>query len=61
MYWETLQNLVQLGRKAVSKFELPVALFERTVSEKIACKIHLEWENYCFKHIFGNLTKFPIQ
>jgi len=39
---KTLQNLVQSGRKAVYKFELPETQFERTVRDKIACKIHLE-------------------
>jgi len=36
------QNLVQSGRKAVSKFELPKPLFERTVKSKIAGKTHFE-------------------
>jgi len=58
---ETLQNLVQTGRKAGSKFELPVIQFERTVREKIACKTHLQWETDCFKNTFGILIKFPIQ
>jgi len=44
----------------VSKFELPERQFERTVKDKIACKIHLEWENDSFKHIFGILIKFPM-
>jgi len=35
--------------------------FERTVKDKITCKTHLDWENDCFKHIFGNLFKFSIQ
>jgi len=34
--------------------------FERTLSDKIACKTHLELENDCFKYIFGILIKFPI-
>jgi len=38
---KTLQNLVQSGKKAVSKFELPETQFERTVREIIACKTHL--------------------
>jgi len=58
---KTLQNLVQSGRKAVSKFDLPETQFESTVKKKIVCKTHFEWENYCFKHIFGILIKFPIQ
>jgi len=45
----------------VSNFELPERQFERTVMDKIDCKTHLESENYCFKHIFGILIKFPIQ
>jgi len=45
----------------VSKFKLTETQFERTVRGKIACKTHLEWENYCFNHIFGILIKLPIQ
>jgi len=45
----------------MSKFELIETQFETTVREEIACKNHLEWENYCFKHIFGILIKFPNQ
>jgi len=37
-----LQNLVQSGKKAVSKFELPKSQFESTVRDKIICKIHLK-------------------
>jgi len=37
---KALQNLVQSGRKAVSKFELPETQFEMTVKDKIACKTH---------------------
>jgi len=55
-----LQNFLKSGRKAVSKFELPEIQFERTVRDKIDCKTHLEREIECFKHIFGNLMKFPI-
>jgi len=54
---KTLQNLVQLGRKAVSKLELSETQFESTFRDKIACKTHLELENYRFKHIFGILIK----
>jgi len=36
------ENLVPSGGKAVSKFELPETQFERTVSDKIHCKTHLE-------------------
>jgi len=36
------KNLVQSERNAVSKFQLPERLFERTVRDKIACKTHLE-------------------
>jgi len=36
-----------------TKFELTETKLERTVRDKIACKTHLEWENDCFKHIFG--------
>jgi len=43
----------------VSKFELPEAQFYRTVLDKIACKTHFEWENDCFRNIFGILIKFP--
>jgi len=57
---KTLQNLVRSGRKAVSNFELAETQFERTVRDKIDCKIHLEWENDGFKHIFEILIKFPI-
>jgi len=39
----------------VSKVELSETQFARTVWNKIACKTHLEWENYCLKHIFGIL------
>jgi len=45
----------------VSKFELLVIDFERTVRDKIACKTHLEWDNDYFKQIFRILIKFPIQ
>jgi len=45
----------------VSNFELPEIQFERTVRDKMPCKSHLEWENDCFKHIFGILFKFTIQ
>jgi len=45
----------------VSKFELPKIQFVGTVSDKVACKTHLERENDGFKHIFGILIKFPIQ
>jgi len=34
--------LVQSGRKALSKFELPETQFKRTVRDKIACKTRLE-------------------
>jgi len=34
---KTLQNFVQSGRKAVSKFELTETQFEKTVSGKIVC------------------------
>jgi len=37
-----LQTLVQSGRKAVSKFELPETQFERTDRNKIASKTHLD-------------------
>jgi len=53
-------NLVQSGRKGVSKFELPKTQFVRTVRDKIACKTHLDLDNDCFKHIFRILIKFPI-
>jgi len=43
----------------MSKFELTESLFEKTVRDRIASKTHLECENYCFKHIFGILIKFP--
>jgi len=33
-----VQNLVQLGRKTVSKFELPETQFEKTVTDKIDLK-----------------------
>jgi len=39
---KTLQNLVQSGRKVVSKFELTETQFERTGRDKIAYKTHLE-------------------
>jgi len=42
------------------KFELSEIQFERTVRDKIACKTHLEWQNDCFKYIFGIFIKFPI-
>jgi len=42
---KNLENLVQSSRKGVSKFELPEtqfeARFEGTISDKIACKTHL--------------------
>jgi len=40
---KTLPNLVQSGKKAVSKFELTETQFEE---DKIACKTHLEYKNY---------------
>jgi len=58
---KTLQNLVQSGRKVVSKFELSERQFKKTVRDKIAYKAHLEWENDSFKYIFGILIKFPNQ
>jgi len=36
------QNMVQSGRKVVSKFELPETQFERTVVDQIAVNIHME-------------------
>jgi len=39
---KTLKNVVQSGRKAVSKFELPEIQFERAVKNKIVCKTNLE-------------------
>jgi len=45
----------------MSKLELPETQFERVVEDKITCETYLEWENDWFKHIFGILTKFPIQ
>jgi len=44
----------------VSKFNLTETQFERTVSDKMTSKTHLEWENDSFKHIFEILIKFPI-
>jgi len=35
---KTLQDLVQSGRKAVSKFELPETQFERTVRDNLPVK-----------------------
>jgi len=32
-----------------------------TVKDKIAWKIDLEWENDCFRYIFGIVIKFPIE
>jgi len=40
---------------------LPKTQFEMTVTDKISCKNYLEWENHCFKYIFGILIKFPIR
>jgi len=45
----------------VWKFELLETQFERTVSDKIACKTHLKRENDGFKFIFGILIKFYFQ
>jgi len=45
----------------VSKFDLSKTQLVGTVRDKSACKTHLEWLNDSFKHIFGILTKFPIQ
>jgi len=48
----------------VSKSELPNFDFkrlEKAVRDKIACKTHLEFENYSSKHFFGILIKFPIE
>jgi len=42
------------------KFELQKTQFEKTVRDKIACKLHLKRPNHIFKHIFGILIKFPI-
>jgi len=39
-------------RKAVSKFQLPEAQFERTDKDKIDCKTYFKLDNYIFKHIF---------
>jgi len=39
---KSLQNLVQSGRKAVSKLKYLETQFERTVKNKIAGKTHLE-------------------
>jgi len=58
---KNVQTLVQSGRKAVSTLELPETQFERTVRDQIACKTHSDWENDCFRHIFGILIKFFIQ
>jgi len=58
---KTLQNFVQSGRKAVSKFELPETQFQKTVQDKTACQTHLKWENDSFKHIFEILSEFPIK
>jgi len=58
---KTLQNLVQSQRKTVTEVDLPETPFESTVKDKIACKTHLEYENYWFKQIFRILIKFPIQ
>jgi len=45
----------------VSKFEVSETQFDMTViRDKIASKTHLEIKNYCFKHIFEILIKFPI-
>jgi len=44
----------------VPNIERPETEFERTVRDKIACKTHLEWENYCFKHSFGIFFKISI-
>jgi len=45
----------------VSKFEITETQFERTVKNKIGCETNFEYENYCFKHIFGIFIKFSIQ
>jgi len=45
----------------MSKLELPEIEFEKTNKDKIILKTHLEYENDCFNHIFGNLIRFPIQ
>jgi len=39
---KTLQNLVQSGKKAVSKLELTETEFKKTVKDRIAYKTHLE-------------------
>jgi len=57
---KTLQNQVKSRIKVVSNYKLQETQFKRTVRDKIACKTHLELENVSFKHIFGNLNKFPI-
>jgi len=58
---KTLQSWVKLGRKVVSKFDLPETQFERTVRDKMACETHLEWEIDCSKYISGILIKFSMQ
>jgi len=56
-----LKNLVQSGRKAVSKFKLSEIQYERTVRDKLGCKTRLDLKIDCFKYIFRILIKFPIQ
>jgi len=36
------KDLVQSGKEAVSKFELPETQFQKTVRDKITCETHLE-------------------
>jgi len=39
---KAVENLIQLGRKVVSKFELSETQFKRTVKDIIACKTPFE-------------------
>jgi len=51
--------LVQSGRKAVSKFELTETEFERTVSDKIARKPHLEKKMIVLSTFLESSLNFP--
>jgi len=55
-----IKNATKSGKVSEKSSELPETQFERTVRDKITYKTYLEWENDCFKYIFGILIKFPI-
>jgi len=45
----------------VSNFQLPETQFERTATDKLAGKTHLEWKNNSFKHILYRVIETGFQ